>query len=87
MECSVFDTYVNTTQGGLMHFDIIVPVGTADEVVFKFGKEYLGKKGQSDAHLSTEECKFCHIEKAELHVEEAIHTKGYYILEMEGCEV
>lgn len=85
MECAVFDTYVTKKDGGLMHFDIIVPVGTDSELVFGYGRQYLETKDEGEQPLDAKQCKFCHIEKAEPYVEKAIASNGYYILEMQGC--
>lgn len=85
MECAVYDTYVNKKSGGTMHFDIIVPTEINEEEAFKFGQEYLQDKGEGGQIISSKECKFCHIERAEGNVEEAILSKGYFILEMQGC--
>lgn len=85
MECSVFDTYVEKKNGGLMHFDVIVPTDTNEEQVYNFGHQYLAEKGEGGQELSTSQCKFCHIEKAQPHVQKAIEANGYFILEMEGC--
>lgn len=82
MECAVFDTYVTRKNGELMHFDIIVPEKTEQGKVFDFGYEYLETKGEEGQSLTASECQFCHIEKAEPRIEEAIKSKGYFILEL-----
>ena len=68
-----------------MHFDIIVPVGTEVQEVYRFGHEYLRQKDQEGQELASRECKFCHIEQLQPHMEQDIGNKGYYILEMQGC--
>lgn len=85
MEIAVFDTYVRKKDGGLMHFDILVPVQTELESVLKFGKIYLESKGQEDQPITSKECKFCHIEEASVDVEYEVNTNGFYIIEMQGC--
>lgn len=85
MQVSVFDTYVKKKEGGLMHFDILVPVELRYDEVIGFGKEYLKSKEQEGQPISAKECKFCHIEQASSEVKHDIETKGYHIIEMQGC--
>jgi hypothetical protein len=87
MEVAVWDTYVQKKDGRTMHFDILVPSSVKDaSLIFGYGKSYLDRKGQEGRKLSSKECSYCHIEKASAEIEEAINSKGYYIIEMEGCE-
>ena len=85
MDIAVFDTYVKKSDGRIMHFDIIVPVGTNPEDVYRFGRDYLHAIGQGNQRLTYRECRFCHVEPASANVEREIEAKGYYIYEMEGC--
>lgn len=85
MKASVFDTYVERKDGGVMHFDIVVPTDTPDETVLGFGREYLSAKGQAGQRITTQECTFCHIEDATPAVAADIRAKGYSIIEMQGC--
>ncbi len=85
MQCAVYDTYVTRRDGNVMHFDIIVPHLTPFDEVIGFGKKYLDRVGQTGQKITTQECKFCHIEQASPEVEYAIHNQGFYILAMAGC--
>jgi hypothetical protein len=86
MKIAVWDTYVTKKDGTIMHFDIFVPDTLKDEVkIFNFGKEYLKSKNQINQTLTSNECRFCHIEQAPTHVIKEIEQKGYYIYEMENC--
>ena len=85
MKAAVYDTYVYKKEGSLMHFDIVVPENTAEEKVLSFGKEWLQSKGEEIVELSTKECRFCHIEKATPGMISDFDSKGFYIIEMEGC--
>jgi hypothetical protein len=87
MRAAVFDTYVTTLQGGVMHFDIVVPNDTPFEQVTEWGKAYLKSKGQEGQPLTAKQCNFCHIEEANAEVEAAFKQEGYYIIEMEGCSI
>lgn len=85
MKIAVFDTYVQKKEGGLMHFDVLVPAHTALDQVLSFGKVYLADKGQEGQAITSKECKFCHIEEAGAEVQDEINSKGFYIIEMQGC--
>ena len=87
MEVSVWDTYVVKKNGDTMHFDIVVPDHIAEEsIVHKMGKEYLVSKNQENQPLTSRECRLCHQEAASVEMESGIADKGYYIIEMEGCD-
>jgi len=85
MKVSVFDTYVTKKDGNVMHFDIIVPTGTDETLVYEFGRKYLSRKNQEGQEISSKECQFCHIEHLQSYMEKDIKHNGYYILEMQGC--
>ncbi len=87
LKVSVYDTYVPKRDGGLMHFDILVRDTEQDLTkIYDYGKAYLKTKGQEGQPLTSKECRFCHIEQVEDMVESSIRQKGYYIIEMEGCQ-
>jgi hypothetical protein len=86
LKVSVYDTYVPKKEGGVMHFDILVDANEKDlENIYGYGREYLRSKGQEGQPLTSKECRFCHVENAKGEVEDSITTKGYFIIEMEGC--
>lgn len=86
MQVAVWDTYVTKKDGTIMHFDIIAPTEVKDTtVIYNYGKEYLKIKNQEDQPLSSEECRFCHIETVKSEWEVEIKKKGYFIYEMENC--
>ena len=85
MKVAVFDTYVTKKSGEIMHFDILVPLGTEESQVHVFGQQYLRSKGLPDLPLSTQQCKFCHIEYASQEVIDKIDAMGFSILELEHC--
>lgn len=87
MEVAVWDTYVQKKDGSVMHFDIIAPSSVRDTVlIHSFGREYLRTKGQTGQPLTAKECRFCHVRELWPQWEKDILEKGYFILEMEGCE-
>jgi hypothetical protein len=87
MRVAVWDTYVTKKDGTIMHFDIIAPIEIRDaNVIYNFGKEYLNFKNQENQPLTSNECRFCHIETIKPQWELDIKQKGYYIYEMENCK-
>ncbi len=88
MQVSVWDTYVTRKDGVIMHFDIIIPADLKNEtVIYNYGKEYLKTKKLEIQALTSNECKFCHIETVNPQWEDEITQKGYFIYEMENCDL
>jgi Domain of unknown function (DUF2024) len=86
MKIAVYDTYVQKKDGKVMHFDILVPDSLKDDTtIHAYGHEYLATKGQEGQSLTSKECRFCQIEKADTEIEKAVEAKGYFIIEMQGC--
>jgi hypothetical protein len=87
MKVAVWDTYVQKSNGTIMHFDILVPEAVGDhKVIYDYGQRYLAKKGQQGKQLDSRECKFCHIEEASAEMIASISAEGFHIIEMEGCD-
>ncbi len=80
----VYDTYVKTKDGRLMHFDVIIDKKD-DAKAIEYAKEWLNSIGEKDVKISSKECQFCHSEVASPEIEKEIKNKGYYIYKMEGC--
>ncbi len=85
MEVDVYDTYARSSTGGVIHFDVLVPKGTAADKAFAWGREWLASIGEKAESLEQRHCRFCHSEKARSNVEKDIREQGYHILQMEGC--
>ncbi|WP_431127489.1 DUF2024 family protein [Flagellimonas flava] len=86
MKIAVWDTYVEREDGITMHFDILVPKELTDEGrIFLYGQQYLETKTFKTGTLTSNECRFCHIQSVQTEVEDEIRTKGYFIVEMENC--
>lgn len=86
LKVAVYDTYVAKKQGGTMHFDILVDAAETDlEKIYGYGRQYLRTKGQEGQPLTARQCRFCHVEQAKGPVEDSIRARGYYIIEMDGC--
>jgi len=83
---TVWDTYVTKKEGDTMHFDIIAPVEVVDtSIIYGYGKDYLKTKNQEGQTLSAKQCRRCHIEVLRPEWKKEIDDKGYFIIEMEGC--
>lgn len=86
MKIAVWDTYVTRKDGKIMHFDILVDEDVNDsEQVYEYGKIYLKSVNQEGQDLSSKECRFCHIDKAPIEVENRVRANGFSIIEMENC--
>lgn len=84
MKIAVWDTYVKTDSGNVLHFDILAPETIKDSsTIFNFGKQYLAAVGEDSNQLSAEECQFCHIEEPTAEMMADIKDKGYHIVEMD----
>ena len=86
MKIAVWDTYVTRKDGKIMHFDILVDENVNDaEQVYEYGKLYLKSVDQEGQALSYKECRFCHIDRAPIEVENQVRENGFSIIEMENC--
>jgi hypothetical protein len=86
LKVAVYDTYVTKKDGSIMHFDILVPSDFKDlNQIYAFGQRYLATKGQAGQPLTSKECRFCHIEKADDDLKAVIEKEGFSIIEMQGC--
>jgi hypothetical protein len=85
MKVDVYDTYATSAKGAMIHFDVLVPMGTSAETAFKFAREWLDQVGMGDAELEQTRCNFCHSENAGARVIIDVEQDGYHIIRMEGC--
>ena len=79
----VFDTYVKSEDGHIMHFDVITDKNDVEKAI-AFAKEWL-KSIEEEAIVTTKECRFCHTQSVSEEIEIEIMTNGYFIAKMEGC--
>jgi hypothetical protein len=87
MTVAIYDTYVTRKNGTIMHFDIIVPADITDEqLIFRYGMEYLQSKNEHQQLITAKQCWFCHFEPLHPAYAQAILQKGYYIRELENCQ-
>ena len=79
----IFDTYVKSKNGHVMHFDVITDKNDTEKAI-TFVKEWLKSIGENDAKVTTEECRFCHTQSVSEEVEIEMVTNGYFIAKMEN---
>jgi hypothetical protein len=84
MNIHVYDTYVKAKDGRTMHFDVFTAERDNDKAV-EYAKQWLSTVGETGTKVSSEECRFCHIQAAPPEAENQIKSQGYYIYKMENC--
>lgn len=85
MQIDVFDTYVTTTEGKQLHFDVFLPTGKEEKLAKQYAKEWLESIGIQVKDVQQESCIYCHSEAANPAVQQHIEQHGYFIYQMEGC--
>ena len=85
MEVDVFDTYATRSDGGMVHFDMVVPSGTDPSAAYEYAIQWLNSVGLSSAELKQSRCNFCHTVSASEKVASDIEADGFHIIRMEGC--
>jgi heterodisulfide reductase subunit B len=80
----VFDTYAKTSQGKIIHFDVVIHEQDQQKAL-NFAKEWLKSIGEEDATVTAENCYFCHSVEASTELSQQIKEQGYAIYKLEGC--
>lgn len=80
----VYDTYVKTANGRIMHFDVVLDEQDQEKAL-GYAKEWLTSIGHPDATVTQENCAFCHSAEAPQALREEIDSRGYAIYKLEGC--
>jgi len=84
MDFHVFDTYVKSKDGHVMHFDVVTDKNNVENAI-TYAKKWLESIGEKEAKITTEECKFCHTQSVSEEIEIDIMTDGYFIAKIDGC--
>ncbi len=84
MEIHVYDTYVKAVDGHVMHFDVFT-TEKDDQKAIQYAEQWLASIGETNALVSSNECRFCHSQSAPADVMGSIRQHGYYIYKMAGC--
>jgi len=85
MKLDVFDTYATHNDGKKMHFDVLLPQGADLADPRQFAMQWLQEIGIQAASIQLDSCRFCHSESAYPEIEQTLNSRGYAILQMEGC--
>jgi hypothetical protein len=80
----VYDTYVKTKNGRIMHFDVVLDEQDQPKAL-AYAREWLTSIGHSDAIVTQENCTFCHSAEASAELRKQIDDQGYAIYKLEGC--
>ena len=85
MRVDVYDTYATTAEGQVIHFDVLIASGRDSQKAYEHAEYWLRSINQENVLLRQEECRFCHQENASASIARDIETKGFHIIQMEGC--
>lgn len=86
MNVNVYDTYVRTVEGDLLHFDILLPAGEGFMAIH-FANKWLHSIGKIPKELNHENCRLRHTVTTTPEIQKLIRVQGYFIIQMEGCPV
>ena len=84
MKVDVYDTYAYTSEGDLLHFDVLLPSSNGERAA-DYAREWLQNIGINIDRINQDQCRFCHTEAANPEVKKQVKKHGYFILQMEGC--
>lgn len=83
----VFDTYAKTTQGKIIHFDVVINEQVQQKAL-DCAQNWLQSISQGDATVTSGNCYFCHsVDKLPANLALEFDTLGYAIYKLEGCPV
>lgn len=85
MKIDVFDTHVTLADGQRMHFDILLPTGSAEDLANHYALQWLRSIAIEPEAVSQEQCRYCHSESATPEQQSSINTQGFAVIQMEGC--
>jgi hypothetical protein len=80
----VFDTFAKSSEGRIMHFDVVLEQKDPD-IALSSAKKWLTSIDEADAIVNQENCAFCHSAETPEGLQQQINTQGYAIYPMEGC--
>jgi hypothetical protein len=85
MKIDVFDTYVLFADGQRMHFDILLPTGSAQNLANRYALQWLRSIAIEPEAVSQEQCRYCHSGNATPEQQSSIYAQGFAVIQMEGC--
>ena len=63
MNVDVYDTHAHTTDGQVLHFDVLLPSGSGAKAL-EYAREWLQSIGIGIDRITLDQCRFCHSEAA-----------------------
>ena len=79
MNIDIYDTYITTTDGQKLHFDLLLPSDNSKHAA-QYAHQWLHSHGIAIQQISQQSCNFCHSEIANPEVQQLIKRNGYYVL-------
>jgi len=87
MKITVWDIHAIKKDGGVVHFEIIVPADVKSiTTIFRYCTKFFITKGMGKEPMSSVEYKIHQREAAPTKIMSVIKEKGYCIIEKEGCD-
>ena len=80
----VFDTYVTTKSGKIMHFDVVIP-NNDHKIAIDSANHWLESIGEQSSSVEPSQCVFCHSVQDQAELSRSINMLGYAIYKLEGC--
>jgi Domain of unknown function (DUF2024) len=83
MKVAIWDTYIKTASGSVIHIDIVVPEEMKnEETIYDYGKTYL-KSIAETGEIDADYCQYCHIEEPTAEMVNDINNTGFSIIRLE----
>lgn len=85
MKIDVYNTYATHAGSEVMHFDVLLPAGESRQQAIDSAILWLEEVGIEPGSIRLDQCNYCHSEIAAPEIENALDSKGFAILQLEGC--
>ncbi|NOT38128.1 MAG: DUF2024 family protein [Saprospiraceae bacterium] len=83
MKVAIWDTYITTASGLVIHIDIVIPEEVKNEAaIYEYGKTYL-KSISETGEIDADYCQYCHVEEPTEQMVDDINTQGFSIIRLE----
>ena len=81
----IFDTYAKTSNGKIIHFDVILEEQNQQHAI-EYAQQWLQSIGINNATISSGNCFFCHsVTELPNDLTQEMANQGYAIYKLEGC--
>jgi len=85
MRIHIFDTYAQTADNRVLHFDVLVADEFGAEYARRCALHWLESIGEQTTQIELKSCQYCHSEAANQEMERHVTKTGYGIIQMAGC--